>query len=75
MPAKRVILEMGTGNDLHGGDYTKAAIRAVQDAIHHSSLTLIRTLGLDSRAMQVELTIGVQCPEKVDAAAVKAVLP
>jgi len=75
MPAKRVILEMGTGNDLHGGDHTKAAIRAVQDAIHHSSLTLIRTLGLDSRAMQVEVTIGVQRPEKVDAAAVKAVLP
>ena len=39
MPAKRVILEMGTGNDLHGGDYTKAAVRAVADALHHSSLT------------------------------------
>jgi uncharacterized protein (TIGR02058 family) len=75
MAAKRVILEMGTGNDLHGGDYTKAAVRAVQDAIHHSSLTLVRTLGLDSRAMQVEVTIGVQRPEQVDATAVKAVLP
>lgn len=75
MAAKRVILEMGTGNDLHGGDYTKAAVRAVQDAIHHSSLTLIRTLGLDSRKMQVEVTIGVQRPERVDAAAVKASLP
>jgi uncharacterized protein (TIGR02058 family) len=75
MPAKRVILEMGTGNDLHGGDYTKAAVRAVQDAIHHSSLSLIRTLGLDSRTMQVEVTIGVQRPEKVDPAAVKATLP
>ena len=29
MAAKRVILEMGSGNDLHGGDYTKAAVRAV----------------------------------------------
>ena len=75
MAAKRVILEMGTGNDLHGGDYTKAAIRAVQDAIHHSSLTLIRTLGLDPRKMQVEVTIGVQRPERVDAAVVKASLP
>jgi uncharacterized protein (TIGR02058 family) len=73
--AKRVILEMGTGNDLHGGDYTKAAVRAVQDAIHHSSLNLIRTFGLDSRKMQVEVTIGVQKPERVDAAAVKATLP
>ena len=75
MAAKRVILEMGTGNDLHGGDYTKAAVRAVQDAIHHSSLPLIRTLGLDSRTMQVEVTIGVARPERVDAAAVKAALP
>jgi uncharacterized protein (TIGR02058 family) len=75
MVAKRIILEMGSGNDLHGGDYTKAAIRAVQDAIHHSSLTLIRTLGLDSRAMRVEVTIGVQRPDKVDATAVKAALP
>jgi len=75
MTAKRVILEMGAGNDLHGGDYTKAAVRAVQDAIHHSSLTLIRTLGLDLRAMQVEVTIGVQQPDKVDAATVKTALP
>ena len=75
MAAKRVILEMGTGNDLHGGDYTKAAVRAVQDAIHHSSLTLIRTLGLDARKMQVEVTIGVQHPEEVDAALVKNTLP
>ena len=75
MAAKRVILEMGVGNDLHGGDYTKAAVRAVQDAIHHSSLSFIRTLGLDPRKMQVEVTIGVQHPETVDAALVKNVLP
>jgi uncharacterized protein (TIGR02058 family) len=75
MTAKRVILEMGTGNDLHGGDYTKAAVRAVQDAIHHSSLTLIRTLGLDAQRMQVEVTIGVQRPDRVDAETVKAALP
>jgi uncharacterized protein (TIGR02058 family) len=75
MPGKRVILEMGTGNDLHGGDYTKAAVRAVEDAIHHSSLPLIRSLKLDARQMQVEVTIGVQRPERVDAAAVKAALP
>ena len=75
MALKRVILEMGAGNDLHGGDYTKAALRAVQDALHHSSLSLIRSLGLDSKAMQVEVTIGVQEPGKVDAAAVKASLP
>lgn len=75
MPLKRFILEMGAGNDLHGGDYTKAAVRAVQDALHHSSLAFIRSLGLNAQQMQVEVTIGVQAPAKVDAAAVKASLP
>jgi uncharacterized protein (TIGR02058 family) len=75
MPLKRFILELGAGNDLHGGDYTKASLRAVQDALHHSSLAFIRSLGLDSKKMQVEVTIGVQEPSKVDAAAVKASLP
>jgi uncharacterized protein (TIGR02058 family) len=72
---KRVILELGTGNDLHGGDYTKAALRAVQDALHHSSMGWLRSLGLDSKAMQVEVTIGVQRPDQVDAEKVKASLP
>jgi len=75
MALKRVITELGAGNDLHGGDYTKAAVRAVEDAIHHSSLTLIRTLGVDAATMQVEVTIGVQRPERVLAERVKAALP
>jgi len=75
MALKRIILEMGTGNDLHGSDYTKAALRAVQDALHHSSLSVVRTLGLDPNSLKVEVTIGVQQPDKVDAAQVKASLP
>ena len=75
MTLKRAILEMGTGNDLHGGDYTKAALRAVQDALHHSSLSFIRTLGIDKSKLFVNVTIGVQQPDKVDADAVKASLP
>jgi uncharacterized protein (TIGR02058 family) len=70
-----MVLEIGMGNDLHGGDYTKAALRAVQDALHHSSLSFIRSLGLDSRKMQVAVTIGVQAPEMVDAERVRTSLP
>ena len=66
MSIQRIILEMGTGNDLYGEDYTKAAKRAVQDALHHSSITLFRTMDFDRDAMQVEVTIGVQHPEKID---------
>jgi uncharacterized protein (TIGR02058 family) len=75
MTLMRIITELGAGNDLHGSDYTKAAVRAVEDAIHHSSLSLIRTLGIDSTKMQVEVTIGVQRPDRVDAERVKAALP
>ena len=75
MSVERLILEMGTGNDLYGEDYTKAAIRGVQDAMHHSSLTLFLSLNLDPNAMQITVTVGVQAPEKIDQAAVAAQLP
>jgi uncharacterized protein (TIGR02058 family) len=76
MPQKRVILELGTGNDLHGGDYTKAALRAVQDALHHSSLTMLRALKVNSKTeMFVNVTIGVQQPDKVDLEKVRLSLP
>ena len=76
MPLKRVILELGTGNDLHGGDYTKAALRALQDALHHSSLAMIRALKVDPKTgMHVAVTIGVQKPEKVDTEKLRASLP
>jgi uncharacterized protein (TIGR02058 family) len=75
MPAKRVILELGAGNDLHGGDYTKAALRAVQDALHHSSLSMLRALKVDPKTMLVDVTIGVQRPDQVDAERVRASLP
>jgi uncharacterized protein (TIGR02058 family) len=75
MTKTRIILELGSGNDLHGGDYTKAALRAVQDALHHSSLSFIRTLKINPATLDVEVTIGVQKPDAVDLEAVRASLP
>lgn len=75
MSMERIILEMGSGNDLYGQDYTKAARRAVQDALHHSSLIFFRSLDIDPADMRVKVTIGVQEPDKVDAATVAADLP
>ena len=72
---KRIILEMGMGNDLYGEDYTKAACRAVEDAIRHSSLILFRSLGFDYADMQVRVTIGVQHPNRVDTVIVAQKLP
>jgi len=75
MPKTRVILELGSGNDLHGSDYTKAALRAVQDALHHSSLSFVRTLQVDKTKLDVDVTIGVQRPDQVDLDKIKASLP
>ncbi len=75
MTQKRVLLEVGSGNDWHGRDYTKAALRAVQDAIHHCSLTMLKTLDIDPSEMLVEVTIGVQRPEEVDRASIAKALP
>lgn len=75
MSLKRIILEMGTGNDLYGGNYTKAACRAVDDAIHHSSITLFSSLGYDHKDMQVKVTIGVKKPDEVNIKTVEAKLP
>lgn len=72
---QRFIIEMGMGNDQYGMDYTKAAGRAIEDAIRHSAIPMLAVRGMDHRQMRVEVTIGVQEPEKLDLEALKASLP
>ncbi|WP_226780262.1 Lin0512 family protein [Oceaniglobus trochenteri] len=71
----RIIIEMGMGNDLHGQDYTKAARRAIEDVIRHSTLPLFGALALEHHQMEVRVTVGVQAPEAVDCDALIAGLP
>jgi uncharacterized protein (TIGR02058 family) len=75
MAWKRMVLEIGMGTDIRGADYTKAAERALRDALWHNSLSVANALGLHVDSMQVEVIIGVPHPEKVDHAAVLAILP
>jgi uncharacterized protein (TIGR02058 family) len=75
MALKRMVLELGMGTDIRGADYTKAAVRALRDALWHNSLSIADAVGLPTDAMQVEVRIGVPHPEKVDKEAVLAVLP
>lgn len=75
MSHQRIILEMGMGNSLYRQDYTTAAVRAVQDALRHSTIAVFGSLGLDSKDMRVVVTIGAQMPDRVDAARVAASLP
>ena len=75
MKHQRFIIEMGMGNDLHGQDYTKAATRAVESALHRSSLHILGLPGIDHASLRIKVTIGVQEPAHVDSAAIAALLP
>ena len=75
MALKRMVLELGMGTDIRGADYTKAAVRALRDALWHNSLSIADAVGLPVDSMQVEVRIGVPHPEKVDKAAVLEILP
>ena len=75
MALKRMVLQIGMGTDIRGADYTKAAVRALRDALWHNGLGVADAVGLPVDAMQVEVTIGVPRPERVDQQADLAVLP
>ena len=75
MTMKRMAVEFGMGTDIRGADYTKAAVRALKDALWHNSLSVAKAVGMPTDSMVVEVLIGVPRPERVDKAAVLAVLP
>jgi uncharacterized protein (TIGR02058 family) len=76
MALRPAILEIGTGIDLHGGDYTAAASRAVWDAVHRSSLMFLGMFGpATAESMVVEVTVAIPRPDQVDESTVLAVLP
>lgn len=75
MAFKRMMLEIGMGTDIRGADHTKAAIRALRDALWHNALTIGAAVGQPVDAMQVEVLIGVPKPDLVNRQEVLAILP
>ena len=75
MTKKRYITEMGMGVDVHGSDYTKAAKRAVADAIRHSSLNFFGALGKSPHDMEIVVKIGVAKPDEINMSAIAKELP
>ena len=75
MAMKRMVVEIGMGTDIRGADYTKAAVRALRDALWHNSLNVAAALGKPTDSMLVEVVIGVPKPDLVNQAEVLAVLP
>ena len=75
MAMKRMVVEIGMGTDIRGADYTKAAVRALRDALWHNSLNVAAAIGKPTDSMVVEVLIGVPKPDRIDKAQVLAVLP
>jgi uncharacterized protein (TIGR02058 family) len=77
MSRKRFAIELGYAADLHGEDMTKAAIRAVRDAVSRICLCgIVEICGRDRfQDVFVHAEIAVPVPEEVDHEAVLAVIP
>jgi len=65
---KRYIVEIGTGMDMHGGDVTNAAQKAVKDAISHSCLCgMFDIIGITNpNQMHIEVKVACPYPERLN---------
>lgn len=72
MPKIQFAMQMGMGTDLKGLDYTKAACRAVHDALHRNFLTVGQAFDLPLDQMLVDIRVGVTRPDLVDVDRVRA---
>ena len=75
MAKTRMALELGMGTSLRAGDYTRAAVRAVEDALWRNSISFAEAFAFDKSDMLIDIHLGVQKPDLVDTDMVKAVLP
>ena len=75
MAKTQFAVQMGMGTDLKGQDYTKAASRAVHDALHRNFLVAGMAFDLPLDAMIVDIRVGVTNPGAVDLEVVKAIAP
>ena len=57
------VVELGTGVDLHGGDATKAAVRAVRNAFDHVSLSGLRSVAGLTEIGQMEIDVYLGVPD------------
>ena len=70
-----MLLELGMGTSLRSGSYTKAACRAVQNALWRNSINLAEVFGAQKSDMLIFVEIACQNPTKIDLNAVIAEFP
>ena len=75
MAKHRVLTEFGMGTSLRRQDYTQAARRGLQDALWHNSINMAELFGFEKESMIIDVEIGVQNPDQVDAESLKDIFP
>ena len=75
MAKTRMVVQFGMGSSIRSRHYTEAAARAIRDALWHHSLNLATAFAFPKDAMLIDVEIGVQHPEAVDAGALIPVFP
>ncbi len=77
MALQRFIIELGMGTDMHGGNVTKAAVRAVKDAVSRSCLCGLFDIFkfTDPNAMRIRLHIACPTPARLERQTVVESIP
>lgn len=75
MPKKRMVTQFGMGTSIRKGDYTRAAERAIRDALWHNSLSVADAFGFPREAMLIEVELGAQDPDAIDVDALTSIFP
>ena len=72
MEKRRFLIEIGTGVDMHGGSMTRAAQKAVKDAMSHCCMAGIREIhGAGPERIALRVQISCPRPEELDLEQVK----
>ena len=75
MAKKRVVTQFGMGTSIRSLNYTEACARAIRDALWHNSLNVADAFGFDREAMLIDVEVGVQRPDLVDASVLMGIFP
>ena len=75
MAKKRIVLELGQGTSLRNENYTRAAKRAVENALWKNSLSVAELFGFDKKDMLIDVVLGSQEPKLVDKKIIEAIFP
>jgi len=72
--SKALFVQLGMGVDQHGQDATKAAVRAVRNAIERNSIPAVKTAMPGHEAMKIHVKLGVPFPDqRIDEKAIEKV--